>query len=117
MWALCFAAALASLIWARTETIATRGRSRSRFQSTLMQGVEVSLLVATVFADIALAVWAFATYAWYVPILGFVLISLLAGFISNHWTWLFWYKISLLLLIFSIAATGLLWWERWPFSN
>ena len=101
---------LGFLICGRLETIVQRGSAPPLRESVVLPAMQLVSVIA-------LMVWAFSTYAWYVPILAFIGLSLIGGFlphIPRPDAWVYWYRIKPVFEVATIASASFLWTTGWP---
>jgi hypothetical protein len=91
------------ILTARAETIAARG------------GIEqvnlalISISFGSMISTFAIIIWGFINLKWWIPLAGFVVISLFVGVIVGRSTWPLFYKAIPITGLITIVVTGYAW--------
>jgi cell division protein FtsW (lipid II flippase) len=91
------------LLTSYASTVANRG------------GIEHSNIIFAIIGFVAMlaipaiVIWGFFNFSWWVPIVSFIGLSLVVGPVVGRQSWLFFFKISPLTGLITIAITGYAW--------
>lgn len=101
-YALFFSALFFGLLTARAGTIADRG------------GIEptpivVSITFASMLCTFSIVVWGFIYLSWWLPILAFVVLSLVVGSVVTRGTWTSFYQAIPVTGLIAIGTTAAAW--------
>lgn len=91
------------VLTARAETIANRG-GIEQTNSTV-----IFINFASMISTFAIMIWGFVNLHWWIPLVGFIVISTLVGVIVDRSTWLIFYRAIPLTGLMTIAINGYAW--------